>query len=68
MENKQEICNALLETLKLTNASVTKLVYYQTADGEFVRIQYDEKGFSTNRVNVTADSGTAMIRDIMKKV
>lgn len=68
-EDKQAICIALAETLRLTryNADLECLIYEMLDDGtEIVTIQWI--GGTYKRVNVTMDSGTAMIRDIMKRI
>lgn len=67
-EDKQAICNALAATLRITrdHTDLRALHYERSEDGtEFVRAVWgDNKAVKT--VNVTADSGQAMIRDIMK--
>ena len=68
MENKQAICDALLETLKLTRADVTKLTYLTNEYGEFVRVQYGESPLHSKKVDVTADSGISLIRDVMRAI
>ena len=68
-EDKQDICDALLDTLKLTRAGqdITNLVYSSDAYGdEWVMVLYTN-GTHIN-VNVSMDSGLGMIRDIMKKI
>ena len=64
-ENKQAICDELCKTLQITRAGgdLRMLVYSTGEDGEFVTAVFDKV---SRTVNVTADSGTAMIRDIMK--
>ena len=69
MEDKQVICNALAETLKLTrnHQDLDDLYYMTEANGdEIVRVQW-MNGAHRN-VNVSMDSGMAMIRDIMKAI
>jgi hypothetical protein len=68
-EDKQAICIALAETLRLTryNSDLECLIYEMLDDGtELVTIRWI--GGTYERVNVTMDSGTAMIRDIMKRI
>ena len=68
-EDKQAICIALAETLRLTryNSDLVCLIYEMLDDGtEIVTIRWI--GGTYKRVNVTMDSGTAMIRDIMKRI
>ena len=63
-ENKQEICNALVKTLKLTRDAfdVADLIY--NAENETVMVLFKMGG--TRIINVAMDSGVAMIRDIMR--
>lgn len=66
MEDKQLICNLLCETLKATrNQADLKKLHYNN-DNETVTITWESGGQKT--VNVAMDSGTAMIRDIMKSI
>lgn len=62
-ENKQKICDLLLITLQATSnaADVLSLIYDDKA--ETVTVIFLSGG--KRIVNVTMDSGTAMIRDIM---
>ena len=66
-ENKQLICSLLCWTLKATRdqADLKQLIYHKDAGMELVEVIYSEGG--TN-VNVTMDSGIAMIRDILKAI
>lgn len=69
MENKDAICKALAETLKLTrNHQNLDDLYYMAEDNgdEIVRVQW--MNGAHRDVNVSMDSGTAMIRDIMKAI
>ena len=69
MENKDAICKALAETLKLTrNHQDLDDLYYmvEANEDEIVRVQW--MNGAHRDVNVTMDSGTAMIRDIMKAI
>ena len=65
-ENKQEICNALLKTLQLTR-SLYDLVNLQFDPEKEVVIATFDNGY-TKTANVACDSGTAMIRDIIKQI
>lgn len=66
MENKQEICNLLLKTLKATRygSDIAEINYYDEGNyGEKAIISYSN-GYEII-ANVTADSGIAMIEDII---
>lgn len=67
-EDKQKICDSLLATIQLTRAGadIVDLMYLKTAYGEIVDIAYKNGG--RRRVDVTADSGIAMVRDIIKEM
>lgn len=65
-EDKQAICDLLCAALKATRdqRDLKSLVYHrQGPDDEMVSIIWDNGGTS---VNVSMDSGIAMIRDILK--
>lgn len=66
MEDRQLICDKLLEVLKETRggSNVASLKYDDQK--EIVTIEYDNN--YQQRVNVMADSGIAMIRDIIKYI
>ena len=66
MEDKQKICDLLLATLRETRShgDMAALTYDKTA--ETVTISWAPGGQRV--VNVACDSGTAMIRDIMRNV
>lgn len=68
-ENKQLICAALLKALQLTRegSDLQSLDYFQINDDEMVRITYVNQ-YARKVVNVTADSGVALIRDILKHI
>lgn len=69
MENKREICNLLCETLKATRdqEDLMALKYKKDKSGlELVTVIYN--GGGTRVINVTMDSGVAMIRDILKSL
>ena len=67
-ENKQEICNKLLEALQLTR------YYFDLKSLEYKKQGYDEVVIATfdndcqKRVNVSMDSSEAMIRDIINHI
>lgn len=67
-ENKQEILNSLASVLKLTRAGQNILkIDYQTSDNwEDAVICFKSGG--NIRVYITADSGVAMIHDIIKRL
>lgn len=70
MENKQAICNELCKVLQMTKYGADIVGLYYTDRGEeypeSVIVQY--KCGYTKEVNVTMDSGYAMIKDIMRNV
>ena len=65
-EDKQLICNKLLECLRVTRglSDVVDLAY--SAEKETVTATFDNGHKKT--VNVALDSGTAMIQDIIRKI
>lgn len=68
MENKNNIVKALLPILQMTdNLHDLVNLEYTIKDGrELVTATFDS-GY-TKRANVSMDSGTAMIRDIIKQI
>ena len=65
-ENKQAICDKLLEALKMTR-NLYDLVYLKYfSDNQTVNAHFGNGTVKT--VNVAMDSGTAMIRDIIKAI
>ena len=66
MEDKQAILDALKVTLNLTRAGddITALNYDK--EREEVQVYFNNSSFAARRINVAADSGIAMIRDVMK--
>lgn len=67
-EDKQTICSALCLSLQLTRdqKDLKDLIWHETPAGdEFVEICYSDGG---HNVDVTADSGIAMIRDILRAI
>lgn len=72
MENKKEICKALLPVLQMTrNLSDLIDLEYKIIENEYNKdetvIAYFENG-SIKVANVSMDSGTSMIRDIIKQI
>lgn len=66
MENKQAICDSLVETLKYTRDANDILTMVYNADTEIVDVVFISGGI--RKINVAMDSGVAMIRDIMKNL
>lgn len=69
MENKDLICKELAKLLKLTrNQSDLKAIRYEILDNgeEIVTVEWEGGGHKV--VCVSMDSGTAMIRDIMRAI
>lgn len=66
-EDKQMICNKLLEALRLTRQfeDLKSLVYVRESDDCETVTAIFEQG-STKEINVSLDSGAAMIRDILR--
>ena len=67
MENKQMICDKLLETLQLTRQyeDLQSLIYLRGGqDHETVMALFASGG--TREINVSMDSGAAMVRDILR--
>lgn len=69
MENKQAICSALCETLKLTSAfqDLEALEYQQSSEWEET-VQARFKGGARKRAVVSGDSGAAMIKDVIRQL
>lgn len=68
-ENKDLICKELAKLLKLTrNQSDLKTLKYEILDNgeEIVTVEWESGGRKV--VGVSMDSGTAMIRDIMRAI
>lgn len=65
-EDKQEICNLLAVTLKATRNcyDIVGIEYEKTREREVAIVSFE--GGTKRVINVALDSGTAMIRDIMK--
>ncbi len=68
MENKQEILDKLLETLKLTRdqANLYTLSYLEEHDEEYVVAEYHNN--FKKKICVTWDSGLSMIRDVLEGI
>ena len=62
-ENKQKICDLLLITLQATSNAADVLSLIHDEESETVTVTFLSGGKRV--VNVSMDSGTAMIRDIM---
>lgn len=68
-EDKQAICSMLLKTIRLTrNGYDVKSLEYKLLGTDNERVQITYTDGSVNSVNVSMDSGEAMIRDIMKNI
>lgn len=67
MEDKQEICDKLLETLQLTRQyeDLQSLIYLRGGQDHETVMALFVQG-STKEINVSLDSGAAMIRDILR--
>lgn len=67
-EDKQKILYALLVALKQTRDlyDLVDLTYQPAQDMQFVIAKFT--GGGTRKINVTLDSGVAMIRDVMEEL
>ena len=67
-EDMQAICDLLLKTLQATRdgARLVNLIYAVEPKKETVTAVFQSGG--ERKINVTDDSGTAMIYDIMKHI
>ena len=65
-ENKQAICDALAETLKLTRncKDIIRIEYNPNTECALICF----KNADPIPANVACDSGTALIRDIMRRL
>jgi hypothetical protein len=65
-ENKEEIVQKLFEVLRITRAgsNLTSMEYKEEGYDEYVVLTFDN-GYS-RMVNVSADSGKAMINDVLR--
>lgn len=68
-EDKQTICDHLCKALRATNygEDIVVLTYAALSEAEERVIVTYKSGYS-REINVSCDSGYAMIRDIMKNV
>lgn len=68
MEDKQAILDALTEALKITRNQndLRSLKYYEDQEKDVQIVMVTWQNGATKFINVTMDSGTAMIRDVMK--
>lgn len=68
MENKIKICKLLLPLLQATRAGedIESLTYFTNQNNEFICIKF-KTGYKRN-VNITADSGIAIIIDVLKYI
>ena len=65
-ENKQEICNLLLKALQATR-SQSDLISLEYSQDEMLGVERVTAKYAdgfTRRIDVTADSGIALIRDV----
>lgn len=67
MENKQHICDLLTETLRATQdqADLQRIRYEEIGPGD-QQVVLDYEGGGHRSVNVSLDSGIAMVRDILR--
>lgn len=65
-ENKQYICDLLLPALQATRQLSELIDLEYDADKEIIKATFDIG--STRTIDVTGDSGTAMIKDILRKI
>lgn len=70
MEDKQKICDALLETLKLTYSfdDITSIVFEEDSNGDDDMVAVTFENGTTQRVYVGLDNGFAMVKDILRKI
>lgn len=64
MEDKQEICDLLLKTLQATDNAHDLVSLTYDAEEEIVTARFASGGKRV--INVAMDSGTTMIRDVMR--
>ena len=67
-ENKEKVTEKLLEALKYARigADIKSMEYKKENCDEYVTVTYDN-GYS-KRINVTADSGKALIADVISNL
>lgn len=68
MENHQAICMLLCLTLRETRqySDLESLDYAKKGEGRYVIARFVNGGY--RKINVTADSGIAMIKDILRNI
>ena len=68
-ENKEVIINYLCQTLKQTVAGVglERIRYEQLSNGDELAILIYDNGYHKS-VNISADSGVALMRDILRAI
>lgn len=68
-ENKQEICKKLCELLQLTRCGnhLTSIYYTKEGNEEYANVVW-EQGKYKQKICVTADSGAAIISDVLKRI
>ena len=68
MEDKQNICDLLCATLKATrnHEDIQSITYENINEHETVYVKWEGGGHV--EINVTLDSGEAMIRDILSNI
>lgn len=66
MENKEDIVMRLKILLNATRAGRDIKKMELTEDGDFVMIEWESGG--TQKVNIAADSGVAIIRDVLQAI
>lgn len=66
-EDKQLICNALCKALKLTRqySDLKKIIVEEREYGTVARVVFPQ---NIKTVDISADSGAALIRDIVKGI
>ena len=66
MEDKATICDVFGSCLRLTRAGhdLSYISYQKIGDDEFAILSYDDG--TTRNICITADSGIAIMRDILK--
>ena len=69
MENKEKIIKKLERVYKDTRLGISSLVYRTTDDGgEYVDVMVHHLSRPWLTVNITADSGAALIYDVAKAI
>ena len=68
MENYQVICTLLCITLRETRqySDLESLDYAKKGEERYVIASFDNGGY--RKINITMDSGIAMIKDILKRL